>query len=81
MSGRSFLPVTHPVDERPIAVSRPAARDGNPFMFRVATLLIWAQRRCGADTAGSDMRDQKPVDSPSRKVRGRSGVIWAPPAN
>jgi hypothetical protein len=51
------------------------------MMFGIARLLMWARRHDGADIDTPCVVDQKPVDSPSRTVRGRSGVISPPPAN
>lgn len=51
------------------------------MMFGIARFLMWARRHDGPDADTPFVADQKPVDSPSRKVRGRSGVISVPPAN
>jgi len=82
MSVHSFLLSAQRGIGRRKAPPRPMAIDNvNGLMVSVASLLIWAQRHCPADALGPDPRDQKPVDRPSRNVRGRNGVIWVPPAN
>lgn len=55
--------------------------DVDRMMFGIARFLMWARRHDGPDADTPFVADQKPVDSPSRKVRGRSGVISVPPAN
>jgi len=81
MSGPSFPdPARRMAGTGPSPV-RARRADIDRMMFGIARFLMWARRHDGPAADTPCVADQKPVDSPSRKVRGRSGVISAPPAN